>query len=240
MQDKLKQFIDKYHLNGTIETVKWTINPDSLSTNFVTEDKTLTGNATLNSNLGLETCELGVYQTTMLLKLLNVFDSPITCALTKTPIGTYDSMTMVCGTTKVKYKLADLSVIPVAPKLKGLPDTFDLVIPVDDSFRSKFQVAKNSLSDISHITFNVNEAGNLEMIAGYSKNDTTRITYVIPGQINTAISNMSFNSNHILSILKNNTDATVTINIFNGGLCNITCVGKDYTANYYLVMINHN
>ena len=61
-KSKLDRFIQKYNLGGNVNSVKWKSNGDSLSTSFVTPDKSLLGNVKV-SNFNFEDAELGVYQT---------------------------------------------------------------------------------------------------------------------------------------------------------------------------------
>ena len=43
-KSKLDKFIQKYNLGGNVNSVKWKSNGDTLSTSFVTPDKSLLGN----------------------------------------------------------------------------------------------------------------------------------------------------------------------------------------------------
>ena len=62
-KQKLTGFIEKYSLGNSIESVPWVIKNNSLTTNFVSEDRTLLGKVVLNS-FNLDDCEVGVYNTT--------------------------------------------------------------------------------------------------------------------------------------------------------------------------------
>ena len=42
-KSKLDRFIQKYNLGGNVNSVKWKSNSDSLSTRFITPDKSLLG-----------------------------------------------------------------------------------------------------------------------------------------------------------------------------------------------------
>ena len=68
-KQKLTGFIEKYSLGNNIESVPWVIKNNSLTTNFVSEDRTLLGQVTLN-NFDLEECEIGIYNTTQLQKMI--------------------------------------------------------------------------------------------------------------------------------------------------------------------------
>ena len=71
-KNQLTNFITKYTLGGEIKSTKWTSNGDSLSTRFISGDKSVVGSVTLDKFSELGACELGVYNTGQLLSLLSV------------------------------------------------------------------------------------------------------------------------------------------------------------------------
>ena len=89
-KQKLIKFISKYYLNGTVNSVILTGELNKLKTRFISGDKTLLGELEMNSwNFG--DCEIGVYNTEQLLKLLLVLFlsksilSVIVCILNANP-----------------------------------------------------------------------------------------------------------------------------------------------------------
>ena len=83
-KSKLVSFINKYYLNGTVNSVVLNSNADKkqLSTRFISGDKNLLGELTMDS-WDFETSEIGIYSTDQLLKLLGVLDSDIRLNLAK-------------------------------------------------------------------------------------------------------------------------------------------------------------
>ena len=65
----LKRFIQKYNLNGNVNSVRWKSSDNKLITSFVTPDKTLLGTVSMDG-FNFESTELGVYYTDQLQKLL--------------------------------------------------------------------------------------------------------------------------------------------------------------------------
>ena len=59
---KLDRFIQKYSLNGNVNSVKWTSKDDTLSTSFVTTDKSLMGNVKVD-NVQFEDGDVGIFTT---------------------------------------------------------------------------------------------------------------------------------------------------------------------------------
>ena len=78
-KSKLDKFISKYNLGGNVNSVKWKSTTDSLSTTFVTPDKSLLGNVKADK-VSFETSELGIYQTEQLQKLLGVLGEDVELA----------------------------------------------------------------------------------------------------------------------------------------------------------------
>lgn len=236
-KERIVDIIKKYHLNNTIDSVKWSVGSDKcVDIGFVTPDKTLVGSLRA-SNVDIEESELGIYTTAQFLKLISVFDGNIDVGMLKVD-GIARTLNLSDTESKATYMLADLSVIPLAGRPKALPE-FEFEMAITDDFITKFNKSKNALPDISHITFN-SKNGKHEMIIGYSSNNTTRIT--IPINSATVAGNIdfkSFNSNYLKEILMANLDASGTIKVSNAGLMLIEYTGTDYSATYFLVEINH-
>jgi len=236
-KDKLSNIIKKYHLNGTIDSVKWTVGDDkAVDINFVTSDRTLVGSLRA-TNFDIEESELGIYTTGQFLKLLSVFGDDIDFSMLKID-GVARTLNLSDKETSVTYMLSDLSVIPVAGKPKQLPE-FEFEMDITDDFISKFNKSKSALPDISHVTFNCSGNKN-EMIIGYSSNNTTRITIPIAGALNGDVKFKSFNSNYLKEILAANSDArSAKLKVSNAGLAMLTYESPDYSATYFLVEVAH-
>ena len=80
----LDTFIQKYNLGGSINSVKWESNGDTLSTRFISPDKSLLGELSL-SKQSLPNFEVGVYDTPLLSKMLGTLADNIDFNLIKSP-----------------------------------------------------------------------------------------------------------------------------------------------------------
>lgn len=234
--NKLTSLIKKYHLNTAVDSVKWEIKDKKATINFVTPDRTLVGSISMD-DIDIPDCELPIYTTSQLLKLLSVFDSDIEID----PLiieSAAKTLNMTDKDSSATYMLADPSVIPVAPKSKQFPD-FEFEMDINSDFISKFNKAKAALPDIGHVTFNCN-SDKCEMIVGYSNNNTTRITIPINGSVHSEVKYKSFNSNYLKDILAVNSDSTkAIIAVSNAGLLSVKYEGPGFTSVYYLVEVNH-
>ena len=132
---KLDRFIQKYNLSGNAEQVKWSFQDDSLSTDFITEDKSLLGSVVMK-NVNFENAEIGVYDTGQLKGLLNVLGEDIDMNIMKfgeKPI----SLKVKNNNVSVDFNLSDLSIIPSTPAMKHIPD-FGTEIEIDANFIETF------------------------------------------------------------------------------------------------------
>ena len=138
-------FITRYNLGGEVESVKIDSTEEGLSVKFISDDKTLLGNVS-SDNKDFPSGEFGVYTTSQLKGLLTVLDSDIDVKEGDASLVFSDKG------TSVNYMLADLSVIPVVPDLKQLPE-FTSTIKMDNDFVNKFVKSKGALSDSDTFTF---------------------------------------------------------------------------------------
>ena len=233
-KQKLTGFIEKYSLGNTIESVPWSITDNTLNTDFVSEDRTLLGNVTLNS-FELDDSEVGIYNTTQLQKMISVLSSDITVKLKKADERAI-AIDMTDGDVSLNFMLSDLDIIPKAPKLKTLPDT-TVVIDIDNDFITKFVRAKNALSESDNFTVVSN--GITQIILGESDTNTNKININVKTVANSKLSAISFNANYLKEILAANRDHTTgKMEVCAGGLAILTFSNADYTSKYYLVQTN--
>ena len=79
---KLTSFIDKYHLAGNANSVKVISKDNTLTCDFITDDQNVVGNVTMNS-FQIKDCELGIYTTSQLVKLLTALDTDVEMQVNK-------------------------------------------------------------------------------------------------------------------------------------------------------------
>ncbi len=233
-KQKLTGFVEKYSLGNTIESVPWSIKDNTLSTDFVSEDRTLLGNVTLNS-FELDDSEIGIYNSTQLQKMISVLGSDVEVKLKKAEERSI-AIDMTDGDVSLNYMLADLDIIPKAPKLKTLPDT-TVVVKIDNEFITKFVRAKNALSESDNFTVISNSL--TQIIIGESDSNTNKININVKTESSQNLSAISFNANYLKEILAANRDHTSTkMEVCAGGLAILSFSNADYTSKYYLVQTN--
>ena len=110
---KIDRFINKYSLNGLVNTVRWQIKDNQLTTSFMTDDKGLMGSVSVD-NIQIEDGLMGVYTTEQLQRLLNVLSDDIDISLVKIDDKCV-KLKVKSSVATIEYPLSDLSVIGSPP-----------------------------------------------------------------------------------------------------------------------------
>ena len=233
-KQSLNRFVSKYNLAGLVESVKWESKDGSLTTSFISDDKSVLGSVSMNE-FDSSDSTFGVYDTSKLTKMLSVLGDDIDFSINDID-GKPVSLKFKDGSTSVNYMLADLSVIPNVPDLKQLPP-FDVEIKLDSNFISKFIKAKGALADENNFTF-VCKDGKSQIILGYSNINTNRIIIDVDAECTGEVEPISFSATYLKEILVANREATdATLKISSQGLSHIHFEIDNYTSDYYLVEI---
>ena len=235
-KQKLTGFVEKYSLGNNIEAVKWSISNNSLQTEFISSCKTLLGVVKLN-DFQMQDCELGIYNTSQLQKMLSVVGNSIDLKLKmveERAIG----LTITDNDVALNYMLADLDVIPKAPKLKATPEATTR-IKITNDFIMKFIKAKNALSDAEHFTVISNTI--TQIILGHSDNNSNRININVSAESDSNMDPISFNADYLREILAANKDNEEGLmEVSADGLAVLTFKNKEYASKYYMVQTNVN
>ena len=231
-KSKLDKFIQKYNLGGNVNSVKWKSNGDTLSTSFVTPDKSLLGNVKVDK-FPFEDAELGVYQTDQLKSLIGVLGDDVSLDLSKFGDKAV-SLKVKNGPVSVDYVLSDLSVIADPPALKRLPE-FGTQIKLDNNFINTFIKGKGALSDVDTFTV-LNGKDGVEVVIGYSSTNTNRVNIPVETTTNDLNDPITFNANLFKEVLVANRECTsAVLEVSNEGLAKVNFKVDDYDSTYYVV-----
>ena len=231
-KSKLDKFIQKYNLGGNVNSVKWKSNGSTLSTSFVTPDKSLLGNVKVDK-FQFDTAELGIYQTDQLKSLIGVLGDDISLNLTSAGDRAV-SLNVKNGAISIDYVLSDLSVIPDPPALKRLPE-FGTTIKLDTKFINTFVKGKAALSDIDTFTI-LNGKSGVEVVIGYSSTNTNRVNIPVETTSSNLEKPISFNANLFKEVLVANRECTsAVLEVSNEGLARVNFKVDDYDSTYFIV-----
>jgi|TARA_B110000444_G_scaffold122479_1_gene115234 hypothetical protein len=233
-KNRINKFVQKYNLAGLIESVKWDVEGTTLTTSFISDDKSVLGTVT-TTDFDFEQGSYGVYDTTKFTKMLSVLENDINLSTTKVE-GKTVSLNISDKGTSATYMLADLSVIPVVPDLKQLP-AFNVNITVDSTFITRFNKAKGALADEKNFTFECKD-GKGQIIIGHSNINTNRISIDVDCTCDGDVKPISFSADFLKEILNANRDAkTASLKISTDGLAHLHFELDSYISDYYLVQI---
>ena len=231
-KSKLDKFIQKYNLGGNVNSVKRKSNGDTLSTSFVTPDKSLLGNVKVDK-FPFEDAELGVYQTDQLKSLIGVLGDDVSLDVSRAGDKAY-SLKVKNGPVSVDYVLSDLSVIADPPALKRLPE-FGTKIKLDNNFINTFIKGKGALSDVDTFTI-LNGKNGCEVVIGYSSTNTNRVNIPVETTTNDLTEPVTFNANLFKEVLVANRECTsAVLEVSTEGLAKVNFKVDDYDSTYYVV-----
>ena len=233
-KNNLVRFINKYNLNGNVNSVVLNSKDNTLSTRFITGDKSLLGELSL-SKWKFEDADLGIYDTLQFSKLLDVLSDDITMKLNSS--GDKAISLVVSDTdAKINYMLSDLSVINQPPALKQLPE-FQVKIKVDTKFITKFIAGKGALPETDTFTV-ITDDDNVKIVIGYSAINTNRVTLPVETETFEDINKVSFNANLFKEVLSANKECeSATLEVSQEGLSRINFKVDEYDVTYYLVAV---
>ena len=228
----LDTFIQKYNLGGNVNSVKWDSDGSTLSTRFISPDKSLLGDLTLAKQT-LPEFEVGVYDTPLLSKMLGTLADKVDFNLTKvdnSPVAFHFTDSIM----SVDYVLAAIGVIPDVPELKNVPE-FNTLVNIDNQFINSFIRGKSALVDVEHFSVNPIDGG-LEFVIGYSDINSNRISIKTQSGAVAMTESIVFNANLFKEVLSANKECSkATLQISNKGLAHIEFNVDDFNAKYWLV-----
>ena len=231
-KSKLDRFIQKYNLGGNVNSVKWKSEDNTLTTTFVTPDKSLLGTVKVDK-FQFENAELGIYQTDQLKSLISVLGDDVSLNLSKFGDKAV-SLNVKNGSVSIDYVLSDLSVIADAPTLKRLPE-FGTRIKLDTKFINTFIKGKSALSDVDMFSI-INGKNGIEVVIGYSSTNTNRVNIPVETETNELTDVITFNANLFKEVLVANKDCTsAVLEVSNEGLARVNFKIDDYDSEYYVV-----
>ena len=228
----LDTFIQKYNLGGNVNSVKWESSGDTLSTRFISPDKSLLGELTLKKQV-LPKFEVGVYDTPLLSKMLGTLSDNVDFKLTEvdnTPVAFHLTDSVISA----DYVLAATGVIPDVPELKNIPE-FNTLVNIDSQFINSFIRGKGALADVE--TFAVKPVdGGVEFVIGYSDINSNRISIKAQSGAVNMTDSIVFNANLFKELLNANKECSkATLQISDKGLAHIEFNVDDFNVKYWLV-----
>ena len=235
----LQSVIGKYHLNGLVESVKWTIEDNALNIDFQSPNKDMIGRVN-HANFPLENGEMAVYDTSKLNKLLGVTSGELFLELEKTQ-KVFTKLIISDMNYTLNFSLTDLLLISSVGEITESGE-YAIISELDSESISAIIKAHNALES-DNVIINIDKDLDLQDVLvlsfGDVSNHTNKIDYQVP---NTTLNNvpygteLPFNSSMFKTILNNNKDATkATMKVNTKGYVKFEFEGEDWSSYYYVV-----
>ena len=234
----ISDIVSKYSLGNSIEKVKWVITDEKLIIHFINDSKNLVGYVDYRKKIGLKPGDYGIFNTSQLVKCLNILDGDILVDATTSKLNMADT------SYEIKFGLADPAVIPDVPDVSSNVDDWNATFQANDEFITRFVKSKDALSELDIFTIETREGfTGEELVFTVGTNITNTIEFTVDNAtINESFGPVPFDSNLMKEILKANRDYhTGEIRINKKGLldAHFHC-GDDLYTGYYLVRLQDN
>ena len=234
----ISDIVSKYSLGNSIEKVKWVITDEKFIIHFINDSKNLVGYVDYRKNIGLKPGDYGIFNTSQLVKCLNILDGDILVDATTSKLNMADT------SYEIKFNLADPAVIPDVPDVSSNVDDWNATFQANDEFITRFVKSKDALSELDIFTIETREGfTGEELVFTVGTNITNTIEFIVENAtINESFGPVPFDSNLMKEILKANRDYhTGEIRINKKGLldAHFHC-GDDLYTGYYLVRLQDN
>ena len=233
----ISDIVSKYSLGNNIEKVKWVVTDNKFTINFINDSKNLIGYVEYRKDIGLKKGDYGIFNTSQLIKCLNILDGDILVDATTSKLNMADT------NYDIKFNLADPAVIPNVPDIKD-PDQWSVSFGINDEFITRFVKSKDALSELDTFTVETRDGFNgEELVFTVGTNITNTIEFTVENAtINESFEAVPFDSNLLKEILKaNRTYHSGEIRINKKGLLDAHLhLGDNLYTGYYLVRKQEN
>jgi hypothetical protein len=198
-------------------------------------DQTVVGKIKWNTTPFM-TGMLGINHTGALIKMLGAVGENINIDV-KEAAGKNYAMKISEGTTQATFMLADTTVIPAVPTINAEPD-YQVQIPVNEEFISKFIKAKNALPDAKNFAVQV-QNGIIKFIINYTTVNSDNITFEVGSSAGEDMEPVCFSADKLKEVLVANRGDVGQLHVSPDGLSRIDFVGSDFESSYWLVMLQN-
>ena len=233
----ISDIVSKYSLGNNIEKVKWIITDEKFIIHFINDSKNLVGYVDYRKEIGLKSGDYGIFNTSQLIKCLNILDGDILVDATNSKLNLADT------SYDIKFNLADPAVIPNVPDVNNNSDEWSVSFDANDEFITRFVKSKDALSELETFTVETRDGFNgEELVFTVGTNITNTIEFTVDATINESFEAVPFDSNLMKEIFKANRDYhSGEIRINKKGLldAHFHC-GDDLYTGYYLVRLQDN
>jgi hypothetical protein len=239
MEKKLLiQLIESFYLNGLATQVKFKVKNNEAHIKFATDNKDCIGE--IKAPVQLEDCEIGIFNTAQLLKLLNITNEYIELKLEKQG-NHFLKIHISDNQFDLSYNLSDLGLIQDPGVVPNLPP-YDLEFNINFDFTQKYIKAHNALDKPPRFEIGVTKDFQNEDVVNFMVGDkstySNKVNFTEIGTITNKIKPVAFNAvnfREIISVAKNSIGKAY---LFKDGLLKINLQEEGVTSEYFLVALH--
>ncbi len=234
----LVQVIESFYLNGLSSQVKFKVKDNQVHIKFATDNKDCIGE--IKAPITLEDCEIGIFNTSQLLKLLNITNEYIELKLEKQG-NHFLKLHISDNQFDLSYNLSDLGLIQDPGIVPNLPP-HDLEFNINFDFTQKYIKAHNALDKPPRFEIGVTKDFQGEEVVNFMVGEkstySNKVTFTEAGTIINQFKPVSFSATNFREIVSVAKSANGKAYLFKDGLLKINLEEEGVTSEYFLVALH--
>jgi hypothetical protein len=239
MEKKLLiQLIESFYLNGLATQVKFKVKDNEAHIKFATDNKDCIGE--IKAPVQLEDCEIGIFNTAQLLKLLNITNEYIELKLEKQG-NHFLKLHISDNQFDLSYNLSDLGLIQDPGVVPNLPP-HDLEFDINFDFTQKYIKAHNALDKPPRFEIGVTKDFQGEEVVNFMVGEkstySNKVTFTEAGTVINQVKPVSFSAANFREIVSVAKSANGKAYLFKDGLLKINLEEEGVISEYFLVALH--
>lgn len=236
MEKKLLiQLIESFYLNGLATQVKFKVKNNEAHIKFATDNKDCIGE--IKAPVQLEDCEIGIFNTAQLLKLLNITNEYVELKLEKQN-SHFLKLHISDNQFDLSYNLSDLGLIQDPGVVPNLPP-HDLEFDINFDFTQKYIKAHNALDKPPRFEIGVTKDFQgeevINFMVGEKSTYSNKVTFTEAGTVINQVKPVSFSAANFREIVSVAKSANGKAYLFKDGLLKINLEEEGVISEYFLV-----
>lgn len=230
IKKQLTSIIDKQHLGGLVEQVRWKISSNQLVVNFASVLRDCIGE--LKSPIDIKDIELGIYDLTSFSKLIKITSDPIVIDIIDKE-GKALKLDIKDPQFDLSYNLGDLGLISEGKLNASMPKP-SVTLKLNQDFISKFKQAHAALDKVEVFSIQPKK-NNLDFVIGLQERHANKISFSQPVELYNDLQKFVFRVSNFREILNCNSGSEITMHVYEMGIISLETVEEDIKVNYFLV-----
>ena len=234
----LVQLIESFYLNGLATQVKFKVKDNEAHIKFATDNKDCIGE--IKAPVQLEDCEIGIFNTAQLLKLLNITNEYIELKLEKQG-NHFLKLHISDNQFDLSYNLSDLGLIQDPGVVPNLPP-HDLEFDINFDFTQKYIKAHNALDKPPRFEIGVSKDFQGEEVVNFMVGEkstySNKVTFTEAGTVINQVKPVSFSAANFREIVSVAKSANGKAYLFKDGLLKINLEEEGVISEYFLVALH--